>query len=254
MPEPLSITPLEGLPLVSPGDDIARLLVAALRRSRIVPVRRDIIVVTQKIVSKAEGRFVDLTSIVPSARAAAIGEQVGKDPRLVEVILSESTDVLRCSKGVLIAAHRLGLVMANAGVDQSNVAAGSADRVLLLPRDPDSSAAMLKERLDREFGGDLGVVITDSFGRPWRNGVVAAAIGAAGLPSLVDLTGAPDLFGRRMQRTQVAVADAIAAAAALVMGECDEGIPAAHMRGVPVNGAPLPASALIRSAETDLFR
>jgi coenzyme F420-0:L-glutamate ligase / coenzyme F420-1:gamma-L-glutamate ligase len=249
----LTLTALAGIPLVAPGDDLAALLVAALRRMVIAPEDGDILVVAQKVVSKAEGRFVDLGSVAPSARAAALAKEVGKDPRLVEIILSESSEVVRHRKDILIVAHRLGFVMANAGVDQSNVGC-EGERVLLLPRDPDASAAALKARLDTEYGVKFGVVINDSFGRAWRNGVVGVALGAAGVPSLRDMVGKPDLFGRKMRVTEVAVADEIAAAASLLMGQAAEGIPAVHMRGLACDAPAVPASALLRPKDMDLFR
>jgi coenzyme F420-0:L-glutamate ligase/coenzyme F420-1:gamma-L-glutamate ligase len=215
----------------------------------------DILIIAQKVVSKAEGRFVDLVEVVPSARALALANEVNKDARLVEVILSESDEVVRHKRDVLIVAHRLGFVMANAGVDQSNVApAADGERVLLLPRDPDASAAALKARLDGEFGVDLAVVINDSFGRPWRNGAVGVALGAAGIPALQNLIGAPDLFGRRMRVSEVALADEIASAASLLMGQSDEGQPAVHLRGLHCGAPAAPASALVRSRELDMFR
>jgi coenzyme F420-0:L-glutamate ligase / coenzyme F420-1:gamma-L-glutamate ligase len=250
----ICLSALDQLPLVHAGDDIGALLAGAMRRMQIVPADHDILVVAQKVVSKAEGRFVDLAGVVPSACATALAEEVRKDPRLVEVILSESTEVVRHRPDVLIVAHRLGFVVANAGVDQSNVGPEGTELALLLPRDPDGSAAALKAQLDGEFGVDLGVVINDSFGRPWRNGVVGVALGAAGVPSLWSLVGAPDLFERKMRVTAVAVADEIAAAASLVMGQSDEGLPAVHVRGVVCPARPVPASALLRSRETDLFR
>jgi coenzyme F420-0:L-glutamate ligase/coenzyme F420-1:gamma-L-glutamate ligase len=164
----LTLSALAGLPLVNPGDDLGALLIAALRRAQIVPRDKDVLIVAQKVVSKAEGRFVDLRTVVPSARAIAVAEEVNKDARLVEIILSESSEIVRQRRDVLIVAHRLGFIMANAGVDQSNVAGEDSDRALLLPRDPDASATTLKTRLDREFGVDFGVIINDSFGRPWR--------------------------------------------------------------------------------------
>jgi coenzyme F420-0:L-glutamate ligase/coenzyme F420-1:gamma-L-glutamate ligase len=197
---------------------------------------------------------VDLARIEPSPRAVALAQEVGKDARLIEVILRESTEVVRHKKDVLIVAHRLGFVMANAGVDQSNVGPDECSRVLLLPCAPDASAARLKERLDDEFGVDLGVVINDSFGRPWRNGVVGVALGAAGVPSLWNLVGSPDIFGRAMRVTEVAVADQIASAASLLMGEADERLPAVHVRGITWPAEPVPASALVRPREMDLFR
>lgn len=250
----LTLTALAGMPLVAPDDDLATLLAAALRRAAIAPETGDILVVAQKVVSKAEGRIVDLGSVVPSARAAALAQEVDKDARLVEIILDESTEVVRHRKDVLIVAHRLGFVMANAGVDQSNVAGGDGERVLLLPRDPDGSAAALKAKLDREFGVEFGVVINDSFGRAWRNGVVGVALGAAGVPSLRDMVGTPDLFGRKMRVTEVAVADEIAAAASLLMGEAAEGLPAVHVRGLACDAPAVPAAALLRPKEMDLFR
>lgn len=248
------LTALDGLPIIKPGDDLGSLLAAALRRMQIVPMDHDILVVAQKVVSKADGRLVNLADVRPSARAAAIAKEVRKDPRLVEVILSESTEVVRQKPDVLIVAHRQGFVMANAGVDQSNIGPDGEERALLLPRDVDASAAALKAQLDLEFGVDFGVVINDSFGRPWRNGVVGVALGVAGFPALVSLVGTPDLFGRKMRITEVALADELAAAASLVMGQGDEGRPAVHIRGVAYSGKPAPASTLVRPKEMDLFR
>lgn len=253
-PRSIRLTALEGLPLIEAGADLGALLAAALRRTEIVPRERDIIVVSQKVVSKAEGRTVDLAAVTPSARAKALAEEVRKDPRLVEVILSESTEVVRHGRDVLIVAHRLGFVMANAGVDQSNVGPDTAERVLLLPQDPDVSAATLKARLDREFGVDLGIIISDSVGRPWRRGVVGIALGAAGVPALQDLAGKSDLFGRRLRVTEIAPADEIAAAASLLMGQSDEGLPAVHVHGIQWDAAAMPAAALVRPRAQDLFR
>lgn len=253
-PRSISLTALEGIPLVGPGDDLGAFLADALRALGIAPVDRDILVVAQKVVSKAEGRFVDLSTVAPSPRAAALAEEVRKDPRLVEVILGESTEVVRHKPDVLIVAHRLGFVMANAGVDQSNVGLEGTDCVLLLPQAPDESAAALKAQLDERFGVSLGIIISDSFGRPWRNGVVGVALGAAGVPALRNLVGAPDLYGRKMRVTEVAIADEIAAAASLLMGESDERIPAVHVRGAVCPAACVPASMLIRPREMDMFR
>jgi len=250
----LTLTALAGLPLVDSGDDLGALLIAAMRRMPSAPRDKDVLVVAQKVVSKAEGRFVDLKSVVPSARAVTLAQEVNKDARLVEVILSESTEVIRKRRDVLIVAHRLGFIMANAGVDQSNVAGEDSEQVLLLPRDPDGSAAALKARLDREFGVDLGVIVNDSFGRPWRNGVVGVALGAAGLPVIRDMVGTPDLFGRKMRVTEIAEADEIAAAASLLMGQGAEGQPAVHLRGLDWDAPAAPASALLRPKEMDLFR
>ena len=248
----LTLTALAGLPLVGPGDDLAALIVAALRRNAISPEDGDILVIAQKVVSKAEGRLADLRSVTPSPRAVALAKEVGKDARVVEVILSESSEVVRHRAGVLVVAHRLGFVMANAGVDQSNV--GGEEHVLLLPRDPDASAAALKAALDREFDAELGIVINDSFGRAWRNGVVGVALGAAGVPSLRDMIGEPDLFGRPLRVTTVAVADELAAAASLLMGQGAEGLPVVHVRGLVCDAPTLPAAALLRPKHMDLFR
>lgn len=250
----LSLSALAELPLVKPGDDLGALLVQALRRSGITPASRDIVVVAQKIVSKAEGRFADLRMVTPSARASALAAETGKDARLIEIILSESTDVIRTAPNVLIVAHRLGFVMANAGIDQSNVDGEESSKVLLLPQDPDASASALKTRLDREFGVDLAVIINDSFGRPWRMGVVGVAIGAAGIPALRNMIGIEDLFGRKLRMTEIAVADEIASAASLLMGQGAEGLPAVHLRGFDWDGPATPASVLLRPKEMDLFR
>jgi coenzyme F420-0:L-glutamate ligase/coenzyme F420-1:gamma-L-glutamate ligase len=250
----LTLTALVGLPLVKPGDDLGTLLTAALRQTRVAPQDQDVIVVAQKVVSKAEGRLIDLKAVVPSDRAIKVANEVNKDARLVELILSESTEIIRKKRDVLIVAHRLGFIMANAGVDQSNVAGESSDLALLLPRDPDGSAAALKVRLDREFGVNVGVVINDSFGRAWRLGVVGVALGAAGIPVLRNMVGVPDLLGRKMRVTEVAVADEIAAAASLLMGQGAEGQPAIHIRGFDWADTPAPASALLRPKNQDLFR
>jgi coenzyme F420-0:L-glutamate ligase / coenzyme F420-1:gamma-L-glutamate ligase len=250
----LTLTALAGIPLVKPSDDLAALLLAALQSTDIVANDGDILVVAQKIVSKAEGRIVNLNEIVPSLYASALAKEVDKDPRLVEIILSESSEVIRRRKGVLIVAHRLGFVMANAGVDQSNSGEGDDELVVLLPRDPDASAAALKAKLDQCCQAKIGVIINDSFGRAWRNGVVGVALGAAGVPSLRNMVGISDLFGRKMQVTEVALADEIAAAASLLMGQAAEALPAVHVRGFACEGPPLPAAALLRPKEMDLFR
>lgn len=251
----VTFTALSGIPLVAPKDDLVALIADGLRREGLALRDGDIVVVAQKIVSKAEDRFVDLAGVMPSQAAQAIAARIRKDPRLVEVILSESEEIVRERGEVLIVAHRRGFVMANAGVDQSNVEESTGrERVLLLPVDPDASCATLKRGLDRAFGVDVGVIINDSFGRPWRNGVVGVALGAAGVPALRDLVGAPDLFRRPMRVTQVAVADELAAAASLLMGQAAEGRPVVHVRGFDSSGQRLPASALIRPKHQDLFR
>ena len=255
MPSSVTLYPLSGLPLVEPGDDLAQILGDGLVGSAIVPQQNDILVVAQKVVSKAEGRYVDLSDVTPGEQAFELARQTGKDPRLVEVILGESDEVLRSRDGLLVVAHKLGFVVANAAVDQSNIAhEHENDRVLLLPEDPDASAGRLMAALSRRFGVGLSVIINDSFGRAWRNGVIGTAIGAAGIPSLIDLVGRKDLFGRPLQVTDHAFADEVAAAASLIMGQADEAIPAVLVRGLTWTAPEVPAAALIRPKDRDLFR
>ena len=244
----IEIIPLAEVGEVAPGDDLAALLSRALAAQGLSIGRGDTLVVTQKIVSKAEGRFVALDTVAPSPEALRLADVTRKDPRLVELVLSESTAVLRAVPNVLIVRHRLGLVMANAGIDRSNIGPGTAERALLLPVDPDASA----ERLGKALG--CAVVISDSFGRPWRMGVVAVGIGASGLPALHDRRGECDRDGRMLEVTQVAVADLLASAAALATGEGAEGIPAVLVRGFAPAGAPCPAATLTRPLEEDLFQ
>jgi coenzyme F420-0:L-glutamate ligase / coenzyme F420-1:gamma-L-glutamate ligase len=254
-PTPLSFFALPGIPLIEPGDDLAAILAKALSESKVGLCDGDVLVVAQKIVSKAEGRYVKLDDLRPSERAVEIAQRTGKDERRVEVILSESDEVVKLGPQLVIAAHKLGFVMANAGVDESNISHNDgAERVLLLPRDPDRSAAELKRRLDATFGVSAAVIINDSFGRPWRNGVVGVALGAAGLPSLVDKRGAPDLFGRELRVTEIAVGDELASAASLLMGQAAEGLPAVLARGLRFEAPSRPAAALVRDRERDLFR
>ena len=252
---PVTLTPLAGIPIVREGDDVARLVGDAIEGTGITPADFDVVVVTQKIVSKAEGRRVRLADVEPSARAMELAASLDKDPRMIEVVLGESTEAVAHGHGVLITEHRSGHVMANSGVDRSNVGHASDDEaVLLLPLDPDASAAALHRSLEARFGCRLAVVVSDSVGRPWRNGVTGIAIGAAGLPSLTDLRGALDLFGVPLKVTLSALADQIASAANLVAGEAAEGVPAVHMRGIRWSAAPLPAQTLVRERESDLFR
>lgn len=249
----LSIIQVRGMPLVEPGDDLADLLITALRAVDLELRDQDVIVVAQKIVSKAEDRYVRLADVVASELAVQQSEVTGKDPRLAELVLRESQQVLRSRAGTMVVAHRLGHVQANAGIDQSNIA-DSDNRVLLLPVDPDSSAQALKQRLDAAFGASVGIVIADSMGRAWRLGTIGTAIGVAGLPALVDLRGRPDLFARTLLISETGFADEIAAAATLVMGQADEGVPAALVRGLSWDGAPTNARALVRPEEQDMFR
>jgi coenzyme F420-0:L-glutamate ligase/coenzyme F420-1:gamma-L-glutamate ligase len=255
----LSLIALQGLPLVRPDDDLGAMIAAALARQSIAMVDGDVVVVAQKVVSKAENRYVDLADAHPSARALELAAATEKDPRLVEVILSESARVVRHRPGLIIAEHRLGYVMANAGVDQSNIepapgARGGDERVLLLPRDPDAAAEALRADLAARSGCKLAVIVNDSFGRAWRRGIVGVALGAAGLPSLLDMRGRADLFGRELKVTQTGFADEIAAAASLLMGQGHEGLPVVLVRGLRWSAPPAPAAALIRAPLEDLFR
>ena len=251
----LEILAVPGLPMIKPGDDLAALIAEGFARGGIEPRTGDVLAVAQKVVSKSEGRSVDLATVVPSARAIELAKQIEKDPRLVELILSESVRVVRSRPNVLIVEHRLGFVMANAGIDQSNVApTDGVERALLLPVDPDGSAERLRARLSTEHGAPIAVIITDSFGRAWRRGTSGVAIGAAGLPALLDLRGNPDLFGRILQVSISGFADEIAAAASLVMGQGDEAKPVVLVRGLSGQAPANPASNLVRPASEDMFR
>jgi len=252
--QPVVIHPVTGLDEIRSGDDLAGLLLATLDTCGLVPQADDVLVVTSKIVSKAEGRYARLCDVTPGAEALRLAAITLKEPRLVELALREASDVIRAAPHVLILRHRLGHVMANAGIDQSNLGPDGAGNVLLLPIDPDGSAAALRLGIAERIGTAPGVVISDSFGRPWRLGVVNVAIGASGLDVLVDKRGERDRDGRTMEVTQIAVGDMIATAAGLVCGEGAEGVPAALVRGYGVSIGDRPASALLRPVEQDLFR
>ncbi|MBV9053592.1 MAG: coenzyme F420-0:L-glutamate ligase [Hyphomicrobiales bacterium] len=252
---PVTITALEDIPLVQPGDDLAALLIDALARAGLTPLPFDILVIAQKIVSKAQGRFVELASLTPSQEAIELSEVSGKDSRLVQAILREAREVVRARRGLIIVETHEGLVMANAGIDQSNLsAADQGRRVLLLPENAQRSAEELKTKLDAHFGAAIGVIISDSVGRAFRLGTVGLAIGAVGVPALWDRRGEADLSGRRLEATEVGFADAVAAAAVLAMGEAAEGRPAALVRGLEWKAPSRPASALVRPKSEDLFR
>ena len=250
----LTLTALPGIPEVAPGARLAELLLAAVARAGEKVSAGDILVVAQKIVSKAEGRIIRLAAVTPSREALELGHAADKDPRLAELILRESRTVLRVKPGVIIVEHRLGFVMANGGIDQSNVGAPDEEVVLLLPEDPDASARRIRDDVRSACGADAGVVINDSFGRAWRNGVTGVALGVAGTPALVDLRGTTDRGGRTLRVTQVAAADELAAAASLVMGQADEGFPAVLARGFPYPLRDGAAQELVRSRAEDLFR
>lgn len=249
LPE-IELIGVPGLPEVTPGDDLAALVTRALQASGLRPRAGDVLVVTQKVVSKAEGRLVELEPVVPSERARQWAVAWHKDARAVEVILQQSQRIVRMERGVLIAETQHGFICANAGVDASNVPAGT---VSLLPEDPDRSAARLRAAWEKAFGVPLAVIISDTFGRPWREGVVNVALGVAGLAPLLDYRGQPDSHGRTLQVTVVAMADELASAAELVMGKA-RGIPVVLVRGLAGSGGKGSGRDLLRAPENDLFR
>jgi coenzyme F420-0:L-glutamate ligase/coenzyme F420-1:gamma-L-glutamate ligase len=251
-----TVEALEGIPLIAEGDNLAKIIIDALAATNLALANGDILVLAQKIVSKAEGRTASLGLIEASPRAREISAITGKDSRLVELILSESRTIIRQAPGVLITEHRNGYIMANAGIDASNVAPDTGqEKVLLLPLNPDESCAALRAELQQHFGTAIGVIISDSFGRPWRHGTTGVALGAAGLPSLWDRRGETDLFGRVLKVSQQAVADELAATASLLQGQGAEGRPVVLVRGLDFSKlADRPANDLLRPASQDLFR
>lgn len=253
----LTLVALEGFPLIQPGDDLKQMLITALDLNHIQPRDGDVLVIAQKIVSKSEGREVDLQEVTPSPAAVNLATETGKDARVVELILQESNQVLRKRPGLIIVEHRLGFVCANAGIDRSNVdslADPTRDLVLLLPENPDKSAQEIRQTLEKIYQVKLGVLIIDSHGRAWRNGIVGISIGFSGLPGVVDLRGGPDLFGYELQITQVAAVDELAAAASLLMGQADEGLPVVHVRGFPYQLREGSFQEMPRDRARDLFR
>lgn len=244
---------LPGIPVVQPGDDLAGLILDALKRAELTLQAGDVLVVTSKIVSKAEGRFVVLDSVQPSDEAHKLAAQTGKDPRMVELVLRESAAVSRTAPNVLVVRHRLGFVSANAGIDQSNVD-GTDAQVLLLPVDPDASARQIHERLHAATGVAVGIVISDSHGRPFRLGNVGVAVGVAGMPALVDLRGQHDMFGRVLRISVQGYADMVASAACLLTGEGGEGLPVVLLRGLNFPAEDGHAADLYRPAAQDLYR
>lgn len=245
---------IPGIPEVQPGDDLAGIVADAFAASDRPLAAGDVIVVAQKIVSKAEGRYVDLADVTPGELAQEWAEKTGKDPRLVEAILGESNSVLRWRENLLVVEHKRGWVMANAGADQSNIEGAEGERVLLLPVDPDASAASLKQALETRFGGPLGVIVADSVGRAWRVGTVGLALGAAGVRTVHDIRGEFDRQGRELKVSIVGVGDEIAAAANLLIGEAAEGTPVVVVRGLDVMASDGSGADLTRLASEDLFR
>ena len=250
----LQLFSLETLPEITAGNDLAKLIVAALAREKRTLVDGDIVVVAQKIVSKSEGRLIDLEDIVPDYAADELAGKCGKDPRLVSLILSESDRILRQRDGLIIAVHRRGYVMANAGIDQSNVGNGNDGTALLLPEDPDASAHTLCTDLREQTGVRVGVIVSDSFGRPWRLGTTGVALGVWRPPALIDLRGAHDRDQRPLRVSETGFGDEIAAAASLMMGQADEGRPVVVVRGLAWTDSDQTGANLVRPAEQDLFR
>lgn len=254
-PAELTLRALDGVPMVKAGDDLTGIILDALSAAGLALQAGDVVVLAQKIVSKAEGRLIELNAIEPSPRAVDIAARSDKDPRVVQLILDESDEILRVRPGAIIVGHRLGFVAANAGIDQSNIGNGDDDeRVLLLPLDPDGTCDRLRGELKSRTGIDVAVVIIDSIGRAWRNGTVGTAIGVSGMAGLLDLRTKPDLFGRPLKTSELGLADELASAASLVMGQSSEGRPIVLARGVPYARRDGNAHELIRPKEIDLFR
>ncbi len=252
-PYSFQVTALAGIPLVQPGDDLIRLILDGLVASDLTVKTGDVLVITSKIISKAEGRTVRLADVQPGPDAYHYAEVTGKDPRLVELVLRESSVVSRASKGVLVVEHKLGFVCANAGIDQSNTEGGS-NVALLLPTNPDATAAQLRDNLRSATGAAMGIVISDSHGRPFRMGNIGVAIGVAGIPALLDLRGANDLYERKLQITIQGYADLIASTAQLASGEGSEGRPVVHIRGLNIPMGDGKGTDLNRPRQNDLYR
>jgi len=255
--QPLVFTPVPNIPLINPGDDLPAILLEKITAAGIELANGDIIVLAQKIVSKAENRLMNLQDVTPSPGALELGTAAEKDPRLVELMLQESRSVLRYRPGTIIVEHKAGFVCANAGIDHSNVEGpygNPEDWVLLLPENADESAARIRSVIQEQTGKQIGVMIIDSHGRAWRVGTVGVSIGFSGIPGLVDLRGQPDIFGYHLRATQVAAADELAGSASLVMGQADERIPVVHVRGFPFPLREGHFNELLRPPDLDLFR
>ncbi len=255
MTHELTLIAFPGIPSVQPGDDVALLLLDAVNAEGVTLRDGDVLVIAQKIISKAEGRLVELAGVTPGKVAEEVALVTGKDPRLVELILGESDEISRMAPGILIVRHRLGFTSANAGIDRSNVVQDEGDgRVLLLPLDPDRAAAEIRHAVQNRANVQVGVVISDSHGRPFRMGTTGVAIGVAGIPALWNRRGEHDLYGYSLQHTDVGVGDEIAAAAGLLMGQGAEGLPVVLIRGLKLPGEDGRASDLVRPPEKDLYR
>ncbi len=254
MAEKISFQAVHHMPMVQAGDDLPGMMIQALRQSSLELLDGDVLIVAQKIVSKAEGRMVLLSTVTPSAAATALAAETDKDPRMVELILSESSEVVRKNRGVLIVRHKLGFVCANAGIDQSNISHQQGEAALLLPLDPDASAQRLRQAMEKLSGKRLGIVISDSMNRPWRLGSTGTAIGSAGITVLDDRRGQHDIYGRELHVTMINRADSMATAAMLVMGETTEKVPLALVRGADADGSDQQAAICVRPLAEDLFR
>ena len=254
MSKRVELLALETIPRIMPGDNLAGAILTACDREGAGPLQDDVLVVAQKVVSKAEGRIARLADVEASPEALRLAQISAKDPRIVELILRESEAIVRCVPGLIIARHRLGVVLANAGIDQSNIGAGDeAEAALLWPLDPDASAERLRREIAERRGMTTAVIVNDSLGRAWRKGTVGAAIGLSRLAGVVDMRGRADLYGRTLRSTEVGQADEIAAAASLVMGQADEGRPVVIVRGLAYDQRPASAREITRERELDLF-
>ena len=250
----ITLTAIQNIPEINPGDEVASIINECIEAQGCSLENNDVIVIAQKIISKSEDRFVDLNTVKPSDEAFQLSKEVEKDPRLVELILQESNQIIRASKGILVVEHKLGHILANAGIDRSNIGRND-DHVLLLPINPDESAKNVKNYFENDSKIEIGVLITDSIGRAWRLGTIGHALGSSGIKTLIDMRGSEfDRDGRLLQTTVIGVADQIASASTLLMGESSEGMPAVIIRGLDLCDDSDTVNHLIRPAEEDLFR
>lgn len=251
----ITLTALPKIPMIQKGDDLVQIILKGLNRAKIEMKNGDVFVIAQKIVSKSEGRLIDLNDVTPSKKAKEIGKKMNKDPRLIELILSESKEVIRFTQEHLIVRHRLGFVIANAGLDQSNVNTDplSNTKALLLPYNPDASCRKMREQILKRTEKKVGIIINDSHGRPFKKGVTGSAIGVAGIPVLRDMRGTHDLFQRKLATTLIASADELAAAGSILMGQADEGKPIIHVRGFPFKAKQVTIKEIFYNKKEELF-
>ena len=254
-PVSLSLTALSGIPLVRPGDDLVEIIMKSLKSTKMILLDNDILVIAQKVVSKSEGRYMKISDVEPSAKSYLLAESTGKDPRMVELIRTESKKIVRHRKGIIVTENRQGVTMANSGIDRSNVEKdGNSEQVLLLPKNPDKSAKKIRKELCQRAKVNVAIIINDSLGRAWRNGTIGTALGVSGLPSLLDFRGVPDLFGKSLNVSEEAIADEFSSAASILQGQAAEGRPIVLIRGYKTSLAPSDSSSLIRTKEKDLFQ